>query len=225
MKFILLSHFIDNQSPYYVGTTKPSIKPNTQIKNGDDYNTYILKVGNHCGTHVDAPKHFIENGKNILDFDVNELIFNHPLIAVCHKGPNELIEIDNLKHYNLDEYDCILFRTGFGRYREENLDKYLKENPGISPETVDWIRENHKNIRCLGIDCISISRYNDAEIAKKTHITAFKDENKYGSPLLLIEDMNLDLTKIRIDSIVQMIVIPWQVKGIDSAPCTVIAIY
>ena len=69
---ILLSYYIDNDSPYYVGTTKPSITPNNQIETGDDYNTYIINVFNHIGTHVDAPKHFISKGKKISEYDINE---------------------------------------------------------------------------------------------------------------------------------------------------------
>ena len=69
---------------------------------------------------------------------------------------------------------------------------YLTQNPGVSPDTIHWIRKNHQNIRCIGIDCISMARYDDAEIAKKTHITAFKIDESYGEPLLFIEDMKLE---------------------------------
>jgi kynurenine formamidase len=67
-----------------------------------------------------------------------------------------------------------------------------------------------------------MARYNDAKIAKRTHITAFKINESYGKPLLFIEDMKLE--KVGIDqTISNLIVVPWQIKGIDSAPCTVIA--
>ena len=88
--FVQLSYLIDNDSPYYLGTTKPSIKPNNQIKKGDDYNTFNLSIGNHCGTHVDAPKHFIDKSKGISDYDIEELIFYQPLVLERPKGSNEL---------------------------------------------------------------------------------------------------------------------------------------
>ena len=47
-------------------------------------------------------------------------------------------------------------------------------------------------------------------------------ENKeIGKPLVLVEDMKLDNKKL--NSVKKIIVVPWQIKGIDSAPCTVIA--
>ena len=81
MKTVILSYYIDNNSAYYVGTTKPVIKPINQIVWGEDYNTYIIQVGNHCGTHVDAPRHFISSGKSIYDYDIMELIYSK--IHVC----------------------------------------------------------------------------------------------------------------------------------------------
>ena len=123
---------------------------------------------------------------------------------------------------DLTGFDCILFRTGLEKYREENLNMYLTQNPGVSPETIHWIRKNHQNIKCIGIDCISMARYDDAEIAKKTHITAFKIDESYGEPLLFIEDMKLE--EVGSDQTINnLIIVPWQIKGIDSAPCTVIA--
>jgi kynurenine formamidase len=223
MKTVLLSHFIDNNSPYYLGTTKPSIKPNTQIKKGDDYNTYDLSVGNHCGTHVDAPKHFIETGKEISEYNIEELIFTQPLVLECLKGNDELLSTKDLIDIDLDGYDCLLFRTGFGKYRDKDLNRYLTHNPGISLETIQWIRENYKDIRCLGIDSISISRYGDGENAKKTHLAAFNNNESYGKPLLLIEDMKLDTIPENSNLLDKMVIVPWNIKGIDSAPCNVIA--
>jgi kynurenine formamidase len=217
---ILLSYYIDNNSPYYIGTTKPEIEPNNQIDKGDDYNTYILKVENHCGTHVDAPRHFVSSGWGISDYDINDLIFK-PLVVDLNKGPWELVTVDDLSKIVLDGFDCILFKTGFGKYREVDRNMYLTQNPGVSPETVHWLREHHRNIRCIGIDSISMSRYDDGDVAKKTHVTAFREDEKYGEPLLFIEDMKLDDVSNN-TSIESMMVVPWQIKGIDSAPCTVI---
>ena len=223
MNKILLSYAIGNNTPFYIGTTEPSITPTTQIKDGDDYNTYIVKVGNHCGTHVDAPKHFIDTGRPILEYGLDELSFKDPLILNCPKGPHELVEIKDLELVDLREYQAVLFKTGFGKYRESDLSKYLTQNPGISFETVKHIRKNYPNIKCLGIDSISISRYQDDENAKKSHITAFKDFDEYGDPLLLIEDMDLSGLS-DLNTIDEMLIVPWQIIGVDSAPCTVVAV-
>lgn len=220
MKTVFLSYPIENNSPHYIGTTKPFLEPITQIKNGDDYNTYEITVGNHSGTHIDAPKHFVDTGKSINDYSPEDLNFKNPIILDCPKKPYTLITVEDINKVELDNCDCLLFKTGFGSYRETELQKYLTKGPGIAAETVDWIRKNHPQIRCLGIDTISMSRYEDAENAKETHITGFKTSSNYGEPLLFIEDMNLDFDdSLKLD---EVLVVPWQIKGVDSAPCTVI---
>ena len=171
---------------------------------------------------MDAPRHFISGAKEISEYDIEELSFNNPIIIDCNKRPNTLITVEDIEEIDLKGFDCILFNTGFEKYREEDLDMYLTQYPGVSPDTIHWIRKNHQNIRCIGIDCISMARYDDAEIAKKTHITAFKSDKSYGQPLLFIEDMKIK--KIGTEqTITSLIIVPWQIKGIDSAPCTIIA--
>lgn len=222
MKTVLLSYYIDNNSAYYVGTTKPVINPNNQIAWGEDYNTYIIQVGNHCGTHVDAPRHFISSGKSISDYDIMELTFHDPFLLNCEKGLGEFITVDDLSEIDLSGYDCLLIKTGFGKNRDENLNLYLTDYPCITPELLRWIRKTYKNIKCIGIDIISITRYGDAKMLKEAHINAFIEDENYGDPLLLIEDMNLELLEME-DYLIRVVVVPWQVKGIDSAPCGVIA--
>lgn len=222
MKTVILSYPIENNSPHYIGTTEPSLEPLTQIKNGDDYNTYEITVGNHSGTHIDAPKHFVDTGRSIIEYSPDDLTFKNPIVLDCPKKPYELIEIRDIQDTDLDNCECLLFKTGFGIYRETDLQKYLTKSPGIAVETVAWIREKHPEIRCLGIDTISMSRYQDAENAKQTHITGFETNPNYGEPLLFIEDMNLDFDeKLTLN---EVMVIPWQIKGVDSAPCTVIGL-
>ena len=162
------------------------------------------------------------SGKSISDYDIMELVFNDPFVLECKKGPGELITVDDLTETDLRGYDCLLIKTGFGRIREEDRTKYLTEYPAITPELVQWIRKTYKNIKCIGIDIISITRYGDVKMLKDAHVNAFIEGDEYGDPLLLVEDMNLDVLHVD-DHLVRVVVVPWQVKGIDSAPCTVIA--
>lgn len=221
MQYITLSYLLEENSPVYKGLKKPEFIHKSQISCGDAYNSYIINVENHSGTHVDAPGHFLESGKLISDYLPHELVFNDPIILDISKGSNELIEVDDIFETDLNGVDCILFITGFEKFHDNDPEKYLTQNPGISPETVYWIRENFKNVRCLGIDCISISSYQNPKLGKEAHLNAFKEDEKFGIPLILIEDMKLN--NIKNEDLEHIIIVPWQIKGIDSAPCTVLA--
>lgn len=221
MQHTTLSHVLEENSPVHMALKEPEFIHNSQIPRGDGYNSFIITVENHSGTHVDAPNHFLEGGKTISEYLPDELIFNNPLILDIPKGPNELIELQDISDRKLSNVDCLFFRTGFQEFRDDYPEKYLTQNPGISPETVYWIRKNFPGICCLGIDTISISSYKKPKPGRKAHINAFKDSEKLGEPLLLIEDMKLD--NIKNEDLKWVMVVPWQITGIDSAPCIVIA--
>ena len=76
-KYIRLSYTLSEDSLVHIGLKQPKILPINRISEGDDYNTSILTVQNHCGTHIDAPAHFIEEGRPISDFGPEELTFGN----------------------------------------------------------------------------------------------------------------------------------------------------
>ncbi|MCK5342124.1 MAG: cyclase family protein [Candidatus Heimdallarchaeota archaeon] len=221
MKYVLLSHGINENTPLYGNTPKPRILPHSRISEGDSSNTAILSIHNHTGTHIDAPKHFVDDGKAISEYTLDELVFKYPVIVDCPKDGASLITPEDLQHtsHMLQKSDCLLLRTGFGQLRDE--ERYRTHNPGISPETIRWIRRQYPDIRCIGIDTISISSFQHRVVGREAHKEAFLIQKDMGGPLLLIEDMDLDLIS---DAITEMRVLPWQVNGLDSAPCHVIAI-
>lgn len=221
MKYVLLSHTIDENTPLYGDTPLPRILLHSRIADGDSSNTSILSIHNHTGTHIDAPKHFIDDGKAISEYTLDELVFNNPVVVDCPKDDASLITPDDLQHVShmLQKSDCLLLRTGFGQFRGE--ERYRTYNPGIAPETILWIRREYPDIRCIGIDCISISSFQHRSVGREAHRAAFVVEDKLGKPLFLIEDMNFNTLKN--GELKLIIVLPWQVNLIDSVPCSVLA--
>jgi kynurenine formamidase len=220
MKYQTISYPLAHQSPVHIGLLSPSIKPHSQIKKGKNYNSYLIHVENHSGTHVDAPAHFLPQGKKIGDYHPEELIFTHPLVLDCPKEDNELITRDDLSTINLRGVDCLFFRTGFSKYRKNDINRYLTQNPGVSPEVMSFLQENFPSIRCLGTDTISISSYQKKDLGIQAHLNAFSEGP--GEPLLLVEDLKLEVLS-DLSMVKQVLVIPWQIEGVDSAPCTVLA--
>lgn len=221
-RYRLLSYPVNAAMPMYGSAPQPSLTPYRQIAKGDTSNSYIFSLHNHTGTHIDAPRHFVENGKSISDYSLDELIFKSPIMVDCPKNSATLITPDDLQHtlHLLQISDCLLLHTGYERFRNE--EKYRTHNPGIAPETILWIREDYPDIRCIGIDSISISSFQHRNEGREAHKVAFIEQTGLGKPLLLIEDMKFDT--ISGESIEKMFIIPWRIEGIDSAPCNIIAI-
>ena len=215
---ISLSYPMNADTPTYGDLPKPEIIPYKSIAAGDTSNVYAITVYNHTGTHIDAPAHFVSDGRRISDYSPEELIFLKPLLIEMPKGPNEWVEKEDLK--KVKGADCLLIRTGFGALRGQEI--YKTHNPGISPEAILWLRQEFREIRCVGIDAVSISGFQDRTRGRKAHLAAFERRGGFGEPLLLIEDMWLPVLK-RGEKIRKIIVAPWLIQEIDSAPCTVLA--
>ena len=122
----------------------------------------------------------------------------------------------------IEDIDCLFLRTGFGTYHDENPEKYSTQNPGISPEAVFHLRCQLPNLACLGIDSISMSRYGRMKESIEVHKNAFMKEVNLGKPLVLVEDLDLRVVGEKTE-LEKVLVVPWQVGNIDSAPCTVLA--
>jgi arylformamidase len=53
------------KTPPYPGDEPPRLKAVHRMKDGESYNLSRLETSMHAGTHVDAPLHFIADGKDI----------------------------------------------------------------------------------------------------------------------------------------------------------------
>lgn len=221
VRILSLSYPIDAETPTYGDLPKPKIMPYKSIAAGNTSNVYAISIYNHVGTHIDAPAHFVPNGKCISDYSPGELIFRRPLLVDIPKGSGEWVEEENVKNaVKLKSVDCLLIRTGFGDLRDQDL--YKTHNPGISPEAILWLRREFQTIRCVGIDSISIAGFQDRARGRRAHLTAFERRDDFGEPLLLMEDMNLAVLNSG-EKIQTIMVVPWLISGIDSAPCAVLA--
>jgi kynurenine formamidase len=221
-KLILLSYILSEDTPLYGDTPKLEIQHDKCIAERDTCNTAMVKLHAHSGTHIDAPKHFWDEGRNISDYSIHELTFQSPFLIECPKSSGELIVPRDLEDYdeNLKKCDILLFRTGFWKLREK--DEYRLDNPGISPEVANLIREKYENISCIGLDSISVSSYSNRELGRKTHQIFLQKGDFQSEPILLIEDM--DLSSIRLNQISTILVSPLMIEDIDSSPCNVIGI-
>ncbi|MBU0591891.1 cyclase family protein [Candidatus Micrarchaeota archaeon] len=224
-KFILLSYWIDENTPTYANGPKLKKTTDNSMENGDSCNTCNILTSNHMGTHVDAPFHFNMNGKRISDYSINELIFEKPVHVKIIKNAGEWVEEEDIKKATIaKDCDCLILETGFGKLRGEPI--YIENNPGVSPEAVKILRTEFRQLRCIMLDTVSISGFGDRPQGRESHKTAFADDDGMGEPLLIVEDANILAIEKETKSntpINRIFLIPWQIKDLDGAPCTVLA--
>jgi arylformamidase len=85
-----------------------SITRQLDISKGDTANVSMLSMGSHTGTHMDAPLHFVPDGKGLDEMDLSATM-----------GPARVIEIDDpvavtseaLEEHEIGVGERILFKT------------------------------------------------------------------------------------------------------------------
>lgn len=220
-KYIRLSYEIDEQTPLYPGTPSFSLQEVKKIREGDSCNTSLITMSNHGGTHVDAPRHFFDSGRSISEYKLEELIFRTPQLIDCQKGPEEIIGCEDLEGKIPRDCDLLLLRTSFYKRRNKDKHAYCFKNPSLSPDAARWIRNNFHNVHAIGIDCISVSRHGLKDPGRETHRILLQANGFDGPPVLILEDVDLSTG---INGLKQVMVVPFYVTGIDSAPCVIIGV-
>lgn len=111
-----------------------------------------LHVCTHLGTHVDAPSHFVADGKNIDQFPLEHFLVEGVVWRV-ETGPLEAVTLEALQGAPVRPGDALLLSTGWGEiYREP---RYF-QHPYLADEVARWAVE--QGLRFVGVDFLTPDR-------------------------------------------------------------------
>jgi kynurenine formamidase len=214
---IWLSHMLAEETPVYAGgENRFKAIPNKQICHGDSCNTVDLCFSNHLGTHVDAPYHFISNGKKITDYSPSEWVFHTCQLVEIPVEENEVVTVERLlkvkKFLTIDDVDFLILKTGFELWRKE--DKYWKNSPGYSPELASFLCDRFPGFKAIGFDSISLSGFQHRELGRAAH------REFLSRGIRIFEDMKLS----ELDGgsrLKKVYAFPLCFSEADGAPCTI----
>ncbi len=68
----------------YPGDPLPRVTALKTIRGGDGYHLSRISVGSHIGTHIDAPMHFVEGGRDAASIDLSKCM--GPCIVMTYHG-------------------------------------------------------------------------------------------------------------------------------------------
>jgi arylformamidase len=216
---IRLSHPLSEHTPFYSCLPKPRLEQIYDLGKGDVCNSFYLTTSNHAGTHVDAPRHFCSEGRDISDYDLSELIFLHPLVLDVPLADSELIEPRHFESAPLSaslDTDIILLRSGFGQLRGDER-RYVDRSPGFGPAAAEFLMDRFPRLRALAVDFMSISSPAHEIAGAEAHRIFLGCTHYRSRPILLVEDA---LLPDPMPLLLRVFVIPWMFDGLDSAPCT-----
>jgi kynurenine formamidase len=127
-----------------------------------------ISMGEHAGTHFDAPVHWVtgRNGLDVSQVPADQLLA--PAVVIdkseeCSNNPDFLLEVAHIEeweneHGSLPEDGWLLFRTGWAS-RAHDQDTFLNANetgphtPGLSVECARWLAEESPLLG-LGVETV-----------------------------------------------------------------------
>ena len=215
--YLILSHALSAQTPGYAGKSDFQCQPIQCLNAGDSCNKHKITMSNHVGTHVDAPSHFIKDGKSIADYGQDDWLFQGVKYLDCTDClTSKTIDMAYLansikpcKHTTL-----LLMKTGMEDLR--HLEEYWSSSVVFKADIGGFLIEKLPNLSAIGMDTISVSSMLDRAEGRHVH-QALLSRN-----IRIIEDMKLSVLNDQI-SLTYVHVIPHIVDHIDGTPVTVLA--
>ena len=212
MKLLDLTLTVSENIPTFPGSPQPSFVQDKNIKN-DGYNSELLFLSSHTGTHLDAPYHFQEKGEKIQEISLKRLVSSAILVKSRKKGDQLITKTDiqkfEKKHGKIPSGSAVIFWTGWQKMIKTN--SYFIRNPGLSTAAAKYLVS--KKINLVGTDSPSIDLGKDKRFPVH-HI--FSKNN-----VLIVENLT-NLEKIR-SSKFHFVVLPLKLKGATGSPVRAIA--
>ena len=204
MKLIDVTVPLDSNTPTYPGNTVFSLEPIKRLARGDSSNVSSLHLSAHAGTHVDAPRHFFDEGSGA------EML---PLEMLC--GRARVIELttrkaitpDDLAGIDLNEDVRVLLKTHNSRLW--GSPEFHPDFIGVSDAGARYLVE--RGVKVLGVDYLSVEAYKTPG-APAHHVLL-------GAGTIVIEGLNLRDVE---PGVYEMFCLPLAVVGSDGAPARVV---
>src|SRR3954468_1473212 len=101
----------------YPGNPSISITPQQEVSKGASANVSTLSFGSHTGTHVDAPKHFFDNGIGVDALPLDVLM--GPCVLICVEDDVKAVGRAELELHELKSHARVLIKTRNSSYIRE----------------------------------------------------------------------------------------------------------
>lgn len=224
--FVHLAHVLDPKDVAWPGEPVISIEQDTHLsETGKPFNSHLITLPNHFGTHMDGPRHFNTSGTPFDELPIETFAYHGDeilLVDLPHRnGAEEIVTKEGHEPYadELKGKRLLLLRTGFEEKRESDPDIYQNRGVSIHSGLSKWLNEEFPELACIGMDWMSIAApTNDhGPEAHRWPLGNYNDHIITG-----IEDMSL--APIGDKKIKFLTMGPLRIKGVDSAQVNAMAL-
>lgn len=163
-RMVDLSYTMEMNMPFW--PTQPEYKASvveTYEEGGESFHQAI-RISEHTGTHIDAPKHFIPGGRSVDQLDPRTVMGRGVTIHAENLEPCGLLSLEQIKEFEAENGeikagDIIMIRFGWeDKYAIAPEDKgFLKDWPGLSGEAAQYLAG--KDVAVVGCDTLALDAF------------------------------------------------------------------
>lgn len=207
MRVIDLSLTVNNDMPGVNVSTAKRLEV-------EGWNATTLSLYSHCGTHMDAPRHFLPDGATLDQQDLSVCVGPATVVNLAPAEPKQLINVDDLGTLadSIQPGARLLFRTDW--HKRYGTPQYRNELPRISLALAEWLVD--RKVAMIGVEPPSVADVNNKQELTDVHQTLFR-----GNVLIVEGLANLDQIA---SPTVEFIALPMKITGGDGSPVRAVAI-
>jgi arylformamidase len=201
-----VSDWIDISVPVRAGMLHWPDDPPVQIGlsgsigDGDPANVSRLSMSAHTGTHIDAPRHFSDDGAGIDAMPVEAMVGPATVIEIADPA---MVTARELQEHGLEAGGRLLLRTR-NSDREWWLDDFDERFVHLEPAAAELIAE--RGVRTVGVDYLSVG---GMEAGREVHLALLE------AGAWIIEGLALGGVR---SGDYELFCLPLKIVGCDGAP-------
>jgi len=196
-----------NEGLVYPGNPGISITPQQEVSKGASANVSQLSFGSHTGTHVDAPKHFFDDGLGIDALPLDVLM--GPCVLICVEDAVGAIGEAELRLHELSNHTRVLIKSRNSSYIREH--DFRKDYTYLAPDGAAYLAK--LGVKLVGVDYLSIEQFHSGH--HKTHRTLLE------KGIVIVEGLDLSAPPM---GPYELRVLPLRLVGLDGAPARAVLV-
>ena len=179
------------------------------MDNGAHANVTRMSAAVHLGTHVDAPHHFLNDGRTVEGLPLD--VLTGPCYVTQLPDGVEAITAEVLDRTEItSEMRRVLFGTRNSHYWAKGEATFQTDFVAITEDGAEWLVE--RGIQLVGVDYLSVAPYGDSV---PTHTVLLK------AGIVCVEGLNLSQV---MRGFYDLYCLPLKIAGSDGAPARAILI-
>lgn len=200
-KWIDISVTIKSGMAHWPDNPEVKVGKMLDMERGDVCNVSTLSLGSHTGTHMDAPLHFIRDGRSLDQMPLEATIGPCRVIEIKHKVA---VTVEEISGQRFKAGERILFKTRNSR-KSWKSDEFDEDFVYISKEAAALLAK--ARVMTVGIDYLSVGGFKKDGV--ETHHALL------GAGIWVIEGLNLAKVK---PGRYELCCLPIKVLKSDGAP-------